>query len=47
MVAVLIQNDESGRAHPIYYGSRLLIACELKYPSTKTCGITSFCLFKE
>ena len=33
VAAVLMQNDEAGRAHPIYYASRLLTNCELRYSS--------------
>jgi hypothetical protein len=37
VATVLIQNDETGWAHPIYYASRLLTSCELKYsPSEKS-----------
>jgi hypothetical protein len=32
VTVVLIQNDEAGRAHPIYYASWLLTPCEVKYP---------------
>jgi hypothetical protein len=36
VAAVLMQNDKAGRAHPIYYSSRLLTSCELRYsPSEK------------
>ena len=36
VAAVLMQNDEAGRAHPLYYASRLLTNCETRYsPSEK------------
>ena len=36
VAAVLLQNDEARRAHPIYYASRLLTNCETRYsPSEK------------
>jgi hypothetical protein len=31
VAAVLLQNDAAGRAHPVYYASRLLNSCEVKY----------------
>lgn len=31
IACVLIQNDDSGRGHPVYYASRLMTTCELKY----------------
>jgi hypothetical protein len=35
VAAVLIQNDETGCAHPIYYASRLLTPYELRYSPSK------------
>jgi len=32
---VLMQNDKAGRAHPIYYTSRLLTECETRYSAPK------------
>ena len=32
---ILLQNYASGRAHPIYYGSRLMSLCEQKYTETE------------
>jgi hypothetical protein len=32
---ILLQNNASGRAHPIYYGSRLMSICEQKYTETE------------
>jgi hypothetical protein len=32
---ILLQNNASGRAHPIYYGSRLMSICEQKYIETE------------
>jgi hypothetical protein len=31
VVAMLLQNDAAGRAHPIYYASKLLNVCEINY----------------
>jgi hypothetical protein len=39
VAAVLMQNDASGRAHPIYYASRLLTSCEFKYPSSEKLAV--------
>jgi hypothetical protein len=41
MAAVLIQNDETGWAHPIYYASRLLTSCELKYSPSEKSAVAS------
>lgn len=35
VVAVLLQNDLAGRAHLVYFASRLLNVCKQKYPSTE------------
>ena len=35
VAAVLMQNDSTGRAHLVYFASRLLNAYEQKYPSTE------------
>lgn len=39
VAAVLLQNDEVGRAHPIYYASRLLTLCEQKYTPLEKLGV--------
>lgn len=33
VTTMLMQNNEAGRAHPIYYANWLLTYCELRYPS--------------
>jgi hypothetical protein len=39
VAAVLIQNDGTRRAHPIYYASRLLNPCELRYSSSEKSAV--------
>jgi len=38
VAAVLMQNDNAGRAHQIYYASRLMTMCEVKYSSIEKLG---------
>jgi hypothetical protein len=40
VACILLQNDEAGRGHPIYYSSRLLAPYELKYSSTEKLAVT-------
>jgi hypothetical protein len=50
VASVLIQNDETGRAHPIYYASQLLTPCELRYSPSKKSAVAllfSYMKFKH